>query len=214
MATKYLLLEKLSQSYPPFQTDEGYLYKYQYNTVRASCVSFIYLVLLPMILIWGWPEYMSLHRQIASALFYLGGYSQLFMFLYMLWTYLIPLGIASFLVYQIGKYLWLILYLKKYAQIIQISTDQIKLPKTLFSRNPSSDSIDYRDICKVTYWWGLFMPHSSHLFNTSQILIKTYDNARYKIETDFMSKQAIKNLEFLLKEKSLTVEKQFRFPFV
>ncbi|WP_199246315.1 hypothetical protein [[Phormidium] sp. ETS-05] len=132
----------------------------------------------------------------------------------MLWTYLIPLGIASFLFYQIGKYLLLILSVKKYAQIIQISTEQIKLPKTLFSPNPSYDSIDYREICRVTYQWGIFIPHSSHLFNTSQILIKTYDKARYKIETDFMSKQALSNLEFLLKEKSLVVEKQFRFPFV
>ncbi len=84
MATKYLLLEKLSQSHPPFQTDEGYLYKYQYNTGRTFWVFFIYLVLLPIILIWGWPEYMSLHRQIATALFYLGGYSRLFGLIYAL----------------------------------------------------------------------------------------------------------------------------------
>jgi hypothetical protein len=212
MKVKYVPLEKPIKSYSPFLNNECYIYRYRYNPGTGSSFIMVGLVSVAIFLSFKFISagifsvsslFSQLEESLRSSLIFLGPLGLLLM-LFTLWIYIIPVYIFC----RLTEYIYLVFNLNKYFKIIKISDTAIEIPQRLFAspQRKVTALIDYDNIVKVRYCTGIFLPHRSHLFNTSHLDICTHNNCHYTIETELMSDTAINNLKFLLEQKNCPID--------
>lgn len=209
MKVKYLPLEN-HLKYNFFLKDTVYYYLYRFEPLTSPFIIFMVGFLLANLFLFialG-HEYIEI-LQLILAMFYVPVVLLCFFggcgLLPIIFNFFITVFIPLYILYQIIKYIFLILYIKDYPKYIKISDSMIEIPKTLFSRGKTTVSIFYEDIKKITYCRGIFLPHSSHNFNCSHLLIETI-NYKYIIDTDFMSREAVNNLKILFAYKEIQID--------
>ncbi|WP_354636242.1 hypothetical protein [Planktothricoides raciborskii] len=210
MKIKYLPLEN-HLNYNSLFKDTGYYYIYKFAPLTSPFLICLFGFLLANLFLFIalTNEYIEILK-LSLFMFYLpviilnfmGG---LFGTLGIIFNFLLSLVTPLYVLYQIIKYIFLIVYIKKYPKYIKISALMIEIPKTLFSKNQKNIYIPYEAIKKVTYCRGIFLPNSSHNFNCSHLLIETI-NYKYIIDTDFMSREAFNNLKILLAYKEIQID--------